>query len=265
TQPRYGQARSGTVVHVFVTEPFSYEARVKADPGRHPKSDTFPVLKLNEARDFQTGIYDYNHMTSVFVALGDHPKTRRGHPTKITFSGQEWCGMIFEQLRFEPKRIDQHRFSYFDGEGEAKMALDHPSGGVTMDELPIWLRGLTAGPPLAPGASTSMPILPSIQRTRMLHRELAWIRGEVARAPAPETVEVPYGRFEADRYTVRLTNGETWSYWVESAWPRRILRWDGPSGEKAELLGSDRLPYWQLHDEGHEKLLKRIGLPGTSP
>ena len=30
TQPRYGELRKGTVVHVYVTEPFSHEARVKA-------------------------------------------------------------------------------------------------------------------------------------------------------------------------------------------------------------------------------------------
>src|SRR5688500_12843808 len=45
--PRYGELRSGTAVTIFVTEPFSDSLRVKADPGRHPDSDVFQVMKLN--------------------------------------------------------------------------------------------------------------------------------------------------------------------------------------------------------------------------
>ena len=62
--PRYGHPRRGVAVAIFVTETFSNSARVKADPGKHPASDQFPVMKLNLVKDFQTGIYDYNTMTS---------------------------------------------------------------------------------------------------------------------------------------------------------------------------------------------------------
>src|SRR5438477_209587 len=71
-QPRYGQLHKGTVVLVFVKEDFSDSARVKADPGVHPADDVFPVMKLNVVKDFQTGIYDYNLMSSVFVAFEPH-------------------------------------------------------------------------------------------------------------------------------------------------------------------------------------------------
>ena len=40
---------------------------MKADPGKHPATDVYPVLKLNVVRDFQTGIYNYNTLTSVFA------------------------------------------------------------------------------------------------------------------------------------------------------------------------------------------------------
>src|SRR5512142_2190543 len=56
-EPRYGQLREGTAVAIFVTEDFSDALRVKADPGKHPKSDVVPVMKVNLVRDFQTGIY----------------------------------------------------------------------------------------------------------------------------------------------------------------------------------------------------------------
>ena len=69
TYPRYGALRSGVAVAIFVTEPFSYEARVKADPGKHAPGDVFPVIKLNLVQDFQTGIYDYNEQTSSYLSL----------------------------------------------------------------------------------------------------------------------------------------------------------------------------------------------------
>lgn len=260
TQPRYGEAREGSVVQVFVTEPFSYEARVKADPGRHPKSDVFSVLKLNEARDFQTGIYDYNLMTSVFTAVSEHPRVRLGHPTKVTFSAQEWCGMLFEQLSFEPEAIDQKRFSYFDGEGESRQSMAYPKGGVLVDELPIYVRGLLGGAPVGPGQERTLPMLPSVQRTRMIHRRLAWTEGRIRRAENPATVKVGAGRFEAVRYTVKLGTGDAYVYDVEADYPHRILAWTGPDGERAELLGSKRLPYWQLNREGQARYLKELGL-----
>lgn len=257
---RYGELRSGTAVYVVVTEPFSYEARVKADPGRHPPSDTFQVLKLNAIEDFQTGIYDYNLMTSVFVPAQAHPRVRVGHPTKLTFSSQEWCGMLFEQLQFEPKRIDQQRFSYFDGEGEEDATLPHPEGGLTVDEMPLFVRGLLDGPPLERGARMERPILPSVARARLLHRPLRWTKGTLERGAEPEDLEVPAGRFEVDRYTLRLDGGETRTYWVETAPPRRLVGWSGPDGEQGELTGVTRLPYWELNQEGHERHLEALGL-----
>ena len=77
-QPRYGAKRAGTAVLIYVTEDFSDSLRVKADPGKHPASDVYPVLKLNAVRDFQTGIYDYNVMTSVFARVAAGLADRQG-------------------------------------------------------------------------------------------------------------------------------------------------------------------------------------------
>ena len=54
-QPRYGAVRAGTAVHVFVTEDFSDSLRVKADPGKHPASDVYPVMKLNACATSRPG------------------------------------------------------------------------------------------------------------------------------------------------------------------------------------------------------------------
>ena len=113
TQPRYGEKRSGTAILVFVTEDMSDSLRVKADPGKHPASDVYPVLKLNAIRDFQTGIYDYNVMTSTFARVSP------GWPVaRVSFSSQEWCGHVYHQLLPRAGRIAGTFHSYFDGEAD---------------------------------------------------------------------------------------------------------------------------------------------------
>jgi hypothetical protein len=92
SQPRYGETRSGEVILIFVTETFTHSQRVKSDGGH---ADEYPVLKLNDIRDFQTGIYDYNSMSSTFVRLDG--RDRIGQPTKVTNSVQEWCGQVWDQ------------------------------------------------------------------------------------------------------------------------------------------------------------------------
>ena len=53
-------------------------------------------------------------------------------------------------------------------------------------------------------------------------------------------------------------------FWIESAWPHRIVRWELAPDVSGELTGSARLEYWRLNGEGDEKYLDQIGL-GASP
>ena len=147
TEPRYGQAREGTAVAIFVTEDFSDALRVKADPGKHDKADVMPVMKINLVRDFQTGIYDYNTMTSTFL------RTESAFSlAKTSFSSQEWCGHVYAQWLARGTHLVGTSHSYFDGEADAAPELELPAGGVVEDALPILVRGLR-GDWLAPGAT----------------------------------------------------------------------------------------------------------------
>src|SRR3989454_8081465 len=103
--PRYNQPRRGVAITIFVTETFSNSARVKADPGKHPPSDEFPVMKLNLVKDYQTGVYDYNEMTSSFVALQPVNGRAARSPTKTSVSRQEGGGDPYHQLLVDPKSI----------------------------------------------------------------------------------------------------------------------------------------------------------------
>src|SRR5262249_4708755 len=136
TVPRYGAVRAGTDVLVFVTEDMSDSLRVKADPGKHPASDVYPVMKLNVVRHFQTGIYDYDVMTSTFARVAPGWPVR-----KISFSSQEWCGHVYHQLLPRADKVPGLFHSYFDGEADGADDLAFPKDGVFEDELPILLRG----------------------------------------------------------------------------------------------------------------------------
>jgi hypothetical protein len=259
-QPRYGSARPGTAVLIYVTESFSDSLRVKADEDRHPPSDVYPVLKLNAIRDFQTGIYDYNVMTSVFARVAP------GWPlAKISFSSQEWCGHVWHQLLPRGRNMEALSHSYFDGEADGTQTLALPAGGVTEDALPILVRG-GLGAYLRPGESRTVPFLPSLLRTRLEHRALAWGGAKISVAAEPSSVSVPAGRFEVHAWTVAPAEGGPVStYLVEAAPPHRLVRWSTDTGEQAELLGSDRLAYWKLNGPDGQMYLKHLGLRTETP
>ena len=253
-QPRYGAVRAGTAVLVFVTEDFSDSLRVKADAGKHPASDVYPVLKLNAMRDFPTGIYDYNVMTSSFL------RVLPGWPVaKVSFSSQEWCGHVWHQVVPRDGKLGGLFHSYFDGEADGTDDLAFPADGVLEDALPVLLRGWN-GAYLKPGESKAVPFLPSLLWSRFNHKPLAWTTARIARAVAPRFVTVPAGRFEVIAYTVETADKRKLGFEIEAAAPYRLIRQTGPDGEELALKGSARLPYWQLNAPGGEQHLKALGL-----
>ena len=253
-QPRYGAKRNGTAVLVFVTEDMSDSLRVKADPGKHPASDVYPVLKLNVVRDFQTGIYDYNILTSTFA------RVTPGWPVaKVSFSSQEWCGHVYHQLLPRKGKIDMVSHSYFDGEADRAGDLALPEGGIFEDALPIVLRGWGTSY-LDAGQKRTVPFLQSLLRTRLLHKPLAWGKATISRAPEVSRVRVPAGTFEVVTWTVAPEGGPTTLYQFEARPPFHLVRWGSEDGEEASLLGSTRLAYWKLNAPGGESFLRTLGL-----
>ena len=264
TFPRYGQLRRGVAVTIFVTETFSNTLRVKADPGKHPPDDEFPVMKLNLVEDYQTGIYDYNDMTSSFVALAPVNGKPAGSATKISFSSQEWCGQTFQQLLFDTTAIRATSHRYFDGEGDRQNQLDSPAEGIGEDDLLLWARGMAA-PRLAPGESREVPLLSSLQASRQQHTPLSWRRATLSRAARQQQISVPLGKFAVEVRTAAIAGGVARTIYVEAAEPHRIIRWESSTGEHAELLGSRRMKYWEMNREGFETALKDLGLSRRPP
>lgn len=246
-QPRYGELRTGKAVLVYVTEPFSRARGVKVDAYNRNNPDHFTALKLNHVRDFPTGIYDYNLMTSVFV-----DPAQNFAPTKVSFTGQEWCGHVFEEARFDAQKASISINSYFEGESTQRSL---PAVG-SEDALFIQVRQL-AHQTLSADAQ-QMTVLPSAIMRRLKHRPASPAPISVSWS-AERDVTVPAGSFKVRGASWTRPTGGTCTIDVETAYPHRITGWQCSDGEKAALRGSTRLPYWQLHGNADAKYLKQMG------
>ena len=264
TITRYGHPRRGQAVMIYVTEPWSLSKRVKVEDAAKNPSDVFDVLKLNLVRDFQTGIYDYNTMLSLFV------KTTDFSPVQITFTSAEWCGNVYAKLQFENETVNETLYSYFEDESGTR-ALERPADGLSEDALFILMRGLR-GEFLAPGAHRTVPLLSGMLDARLRHRPLEWASADIARNAEPVSVRVPAGSWSnAVHFTVTLPNGRTGEFWVEPDRDHRILKWTwmhpdpGEASESGELSGTLRTAYWKENGPGKEALLKQLGLRPSVP
>ncbi len=262
--PRYGEAREGESILIFVSETFSERQRVKADAGRNPQTDEFPVMKLNWQKNFQTGIYDYSEMMSGFVGLGPMAGRPAGALAKVSFSRQEWCGHMFAQALFDASKVRISGTSYFDGDSDLAQTLPVQAEGLSEDALPFWVRGM-AGPFLKPGESKSVPFLTSLRSSRDAHQPMAWTRINLTRSLTLQKMDSAAGEFEVETFSAQLANGKGIVFFVEKAAPHRIVRWQFTSGEAAELVATDRVKYWELNMPGGEEALRSLGLEPRAP
>jgi hypothetical protein len=262
--PRYGEPREGESILIFVSETFSERQRVKADPGRNPKTDEFPVMKLNWQKNFQTGIYDYSEMTSSFLGLGPMAGRPAGMMAKATFSRQEWCGQMFAQALFDSSKVRVSGTSYFDGDADLTQTLAMPAEAISEDGLAFWARSM-APPFLKPGESKDVSFLTSLRSARDAHQPMAWSRINLTRNSTLQKLESPAGEFEVETFSAQLGNGKGYVFFVEKEAPYRIIRWQFTSGEAAELVASERVKYWELNRPGGEEALRSLGLEPRAP
>lgn len=249
TFPRYGELRTGEAVLVTVTESFSPREPVKSDRGG---AGTLPVLKLNQIADFQTGIYDYNTMTSAFLRLdGGLP---RGVPARVSFSMQEWCGQTSARVVADGGALVHTLDSYFEGESVGPERLPLPPGAIAEDSLPGLLRGLTGPPPQG-----DVRLLPRLMDARLHHRALAFSEATLT-AGEPHSLETPAGPQEVVPWTLRGGPQGHRTWYIGTEEPHLLVGWDGEDGEQARMSGHLRTAYWRESGEGREALRAALGL-----
>ncbi|MCC6281009.1 MAG: septum formation inhibitor Maf [Saprospiraceae bacterium] len=214
TQDRYGEIREAEQVNVFVTEDFSKQKHVKLDDPANAGTDRLPVLKLNSIRRFQTGIYDYSIMQSVFTPVD-------GTPTiKTTCTVQDWCGQVFAQSNLEAGGYQLRSFSYFESEGDEdkRMALS-----MQEDDLAVRIRINPEGIPTG-----AVNIMPSILYSRIRHKPY-----QVQSAD----IQLEKGEKESVLHLKYTGIPRTLDIRFETAAPHRILGWEETDGGKLTSKG----------------------------
>ncbi len=154
-QERYGEIREGTAVNIFVAEDFLPDLQVKAN---NASEENISVLKLNQMKNFNTGIYPYSIMSSTFS-----PISNTGHPLKVSNGVQEWCGQVYMQLN-NRGNFDIESHSYFEGEADQKISLPK-----TWLENELWSL-IRINPEELP--TGDVMIIPSFEYLRLRHKEI---------------------------------------------------------------------------------------------
>jgi hypothetical protein len=254
-QARYGELHEGYAVLVFVTEDFSKSKQVKLDNPQNANGDDVKVLKLNRIKKFDTGIYRYSLMDSVFtpIYIGEYPNT-----LKVTSSSQEWCGNTFTQLNLDDNGYEVRSFSYFESQGDTKFNLRQE---ILEDEL--WVRIRLAPESLPVGR---IKIIPATMASRLTHKEL---KVEIAEA---SLVENSKDSNLMDYKLVYDDSGRAMEITFSKKFPYEILSWEetykSGFGNNAKTLTTKATKnkmlitdYWNKNKTVDHELRKKLGLP----
>ena len=255
-QSRYGEARPGYGVMIFVTEDLHRDSFIKVEsPGVLPAEKVY-ALKLNNVLKFETGIYDYSVMNSVFSAV-EGPN----HPfelCKLSLSVQEWCGQVFEEVLLRGGRLQGVLNSYFEKEGRQQYELEAPASFESEDHLLIRIRELK-GPWMAEGEEQELVLLPSLWNLRIQHQGRATAPARLAKGKEGQ-VSVAGQSLAAIPWTWELAGAKK-TVWVEKVYPHRILSWEDSQGGQGELLVTVREPYWQLNHNADAGWRQKLQIP----
>ncbi len=244
-QARYGEMRDGEAVLVFVTEDFLPKEQVKAD--KYSK-ENIPVLKINFTKKFNTGVYPYSIINSIF-----YPVNNKNHAIKLTFASQEWCGHVYTQLNNRGDfNLTSH--SYFEGEADSDFTLPQ---NILEDEL--WAQ-LRINPISLPQGTITL--IPALEFSRLHHKAVE----------AHQAVAELVANGEESTYTITYSDIERiLKIKFQTAFPHQILGWEetGKSGfgdnaktltTTATLIKTIKSAYWSKNHNSDAGLRKTLGL-----
>lgn len=233
-QMRYGESREGSAVLIFVKEPFLTDVQVKANTA---SGRTVDVMKLNYTKHFNTGIYPYNIMQSVFMPLSTQP-----HALKVTASTQEWCGQTYMQLNNKEEYHVQLN-SYFEGEADQNLKLDKH-----LLENELWVK-LRINPTEIPQGE--LKVIPDFSYFRLKHIPVKPYQATIDQKSFGDTLVTSLKYDNIDRIL------KIYQY---KAFPYQIFKWQEMANEDSEnftqatLQRSMRIDYWNKNANVYLKL-----------
>jgi len=245
TQQRYGSLVEGESVFIFVREPFLKDRQVKDESGRGGSQ----VLKLNAMRNFQTGVYPYSTMVSVFQPLEEDSM---GKTLKVTTSVQDWCGHVFVQTNRRDGTLRTEVKSYF--EKEEGGVFEEKASVLLEDE--VWTT-LRINPSALPVGEVEM--IPSSLSARFAHRnpvaesaQTRWLAGSSKKTVIYEITYPESERVLAIEIQKKLP-------YVIEAWRETGKKGLLSSGTLKKRV--ENVEYWNFKkDPEGAKLRKKLGL-----
>ncbi|MGK7391184.1 MAG: hypothetical protein ACNS60_12585 [Candidatus Cyclobacteriaceae bacterium M2_1C_046] len=244
-QARYGEIHDGHAVLIFVTEDFSREKHVKLDNPQQAEEDRVKVMKLNFMKNFNTGIYPYSIMMSVFSPVYEDVA-----PLKLSMSSQEWCGHVFTQMNNNDQSYDIRQFSYFESEGDRDYSIE---AGFTEDE--IWNRIRLDYQSLPEGEIT---IIPGLIMTRLLHKELEPVSAVAELKSSADTLV--YNVKYQDDHALRIKFSKDFPHHIYG-WEEELIGIDGRQlTTSAQLMDTMAIDYWTKNKTKYTYLRDSLNL-----
>lgn len=244
-QYRYGEAREGEAVMVFVTEDFSKKKQVKLDDPKAAGRDAVKVLKMNKTKDFITGIYPYHMMLSVFTPVFDP-----SHAIKVNATAQEWCGHTFTQINQGANQYKGQAFSYFETEGDQNFTLK----GFPEDDLWNLIR---INPNQIPTGTVTL--IPSLMNQRLSHEKFEDQEAEISLTDSGENFQELTVAYAHGKRILKIRYYNYFPFEI-TGWDEIQVFDDGTSQTtSAKRKAMIQIDYWtknRLEDERFRRQLK---------
>jgi len=250
-QARYGEIHEGSAVLVYVTEPFSAKKQLKADS---PGKEDYSVLKLNFTKKFNTGVYPYSMMNSVFLPIG-YPQRRA---PKVACSVQEWCGHTYVQLNQNEETYDLKAHSYFENEGDQETTINYGDGWT---EDALWTRIRTQPESLPTGEN--IELIPSLFYCRLAHKEFTTYTANLNKTDAGNGMTDYTINYPSLKRTLTIRYENAFPYAIESWEESYTSGWGAnakPLVTKATKINRIKSAYWGRNSVSDAPLRKELGL-----
>lgn len=253
-QSRYGQVHAGDAVLIFVTEDFDAGKQVKLETGA--VKDKVSVMHMNFMKKFNTGVYPYSLMTSVFTPVPKDDLDDNGGTLKVSSSSQEWCGQMYTQLNRTSRAYGVQSHSYFQAEGDQRLRL-----GLDWLEDELWTMIRLRPEQLPTG---EVKLIPGFQYVRLNHVTL---QQETARCSLIELEGDDAGYLQYS--VVYATIERRLEIVFDKTFPFAIERWEESSRRSADQpwqtsrahrTHSLQLDYWNHHNVEDLSLRASLGL-----
>ena len=222
---------------LYEQEPFLNKEQVKANRASSASTD---IIKLNYTKSFNTGIYPYSIMQSVFS-----PLTQQPHALKVTATTQEWCGQTFMQLNNRASfSITSH--SYFEGEADQQITLTK-----NLLENELWVK-LRINPITIPKGT--LEVIPDFSFLRLSHKPIESYEATVSQRLKNDTLITSLKYTQLDREL---------KIYQDKTFPFQILKWqeiEKTGVSEARLQKSLKIEYWNKNANRFKFLRDSLGL-----